>query len=54
MSTPLLILRAVQMGISVQDMDLLSIGMIQDMYTESLNDQEDYARVATQEDFDKF
>ena len=54
MSTPLLLLRAVQMGISIQDMDLLTIGIIQDMYTESINDQTDYARVATQEDFDNF
>lgn len=54
MSTPLLLLRAVQMGVSIQDMDLLTIGMIQDMYAESLNDHEDYARVATQEDFDRF
>ena len=46
--------RAVQLGISVADMDLLTIGMIQDMYTEALNDQEPYAIVATQEHFDAF
>ena len=54
MSTALLMLRAVQLGISVVDMDLLTIGMIQDMYTEALNDQEPYAIVATQEHFDAF
>ena len=54
MSTPLLMLRAVQLGISVADMDLLTIGMIQDMYTEALNDQEPYAIVATQEHIDAF
>ena len=54
MSTPLLMLRAVQLGISVADMDLMTIGMIQDMYTEALNDQEHYAIVATQEHFDAF
>lgn len=55
MSTALLILRAAQLGISIADMDLLTIGMIQDMAVESINDTEgDYARVATQEDFDRF
>ena len=54
MSTALLLLRAAQLGISIADMDLLTIGMIQDMYTEALNDQAPYARVATQEDFDNF
>lgn len=32
----------------------MTIGMIQDMYTEALNDQEPYAIVATQEHFDAF
>lgn len=54
MTTALLLLRAAQLGISMSDLDLLTIGMIQDMYTEAINDQETYARVATQEDFDKF
>ncbi len=42
------------MGIAIRDLDLLTIGMIQDMYTESLNDEADYDRIATQEDFDNF
>jgi len=54
MSTALLLLRATQVGVSISDLDLLTIGMIQDMYTEALNDQAPYARVATQEDFDRF
>lgn len=55
MTTALLLLRAAQMGISIADMDLLTIGMIQDMAVESHNDYDgDYARVATQEDFDRF
>lgn len=36
------------------DLDLLDIGMINDMWTERANDSVDYAEVATQEDFDKF
>lgn len=54
MSTALLLLRATQVGVSISDMDLLTIGMIQDMYVEALNDKTPYARVATQEDFDRF
>ena len=55
MTTALLLLRAAQLGISVADMDLLTIGMITDMYVEAANDRDgSYARVATQEDFDSF
>ena len=54
MTTPLFMLRAVQLGISIADLDLLSIGLVIDMYTESANDQEDYDLVASQEDMDKF
>lgn len=55
MTTALLLLRALQLGISIQDLDLLTIGMINDMYAEAMNDKEgDYAQLATQEDFDRF
>ena len=54
MTTALLLLRATQVGVSVSELDLLTIGSIQDMYVEALNDQAPYARVATQEDFDRF
>lgn len=54
MTTPLFLLRCVQLGISIRDFDLLTIGMVNDMYTESRNDDCKYATVATQEDFDKF
>lgn len=54
MSTALLLLRAAQVGISVSDLELMTIGMLQDIYVEALNDQVPYARVATQEDFDRF
>ncbi len=42
------------MGISIRDLDLLTIGMIDEMYTELSNDQEDYPVLATQEDMDRF
>ncbi len=54
MTTPLFLLRCVQMGISIQELELLSIGMINDMYAESRNDEWKYAQMATQEDFDRF
>lgn len=47
-------LRAVQLGISISDLDLLTIGLVIDMYTESANDHQDYDEMATQEDMDRF
>lgn len=54
MTTPLFLLRCVQLGISIRDLDLLTIGMVNDMYAESGNDDWNYNTVATQADFDKF
>lgn len=54
MTTPLFLLRCVQLGVSVRDLDLLTIGLVNDMYAESGNDECRYREVATQEDFDKF
>ena len=38
MTTPLFLLRCVQIGLSIRDLDLLTIGMVNDMYAESSND----------------
>ena len=46
--------RCVQLGLSMADLDMLSIGLINDMYAESRNDDCKYAELATQEDFDRF
>ena len=54
MTTPLFLLRSVEIGISIQDMDLLTVGLVIDMWTEKANDGVKYNRVATQEDFDNF
>ncbi len=54
MTTPLFLLRCVQLGLSMADLDMLSIGLINDMYSESRNDDYKYAELATQEDFDRF
>ena len=57
MTTPLFLLRCVQLGISIRELDLLTIGMVNDMYVESGNDQDadkNYRVIATQADFDKW
>lgn len=57
MTTPLFLLRCVQLGISIRDLDLLTIGMVNDMYVESGNDHDadkNYSVIATQADFDRF
>ena len=44
-----------QLGISIRDLDLLTIGMVNDMFVESRNDEyKGWRQVATQEDFDRF
>nr|DAK72113.1 MAG TPA: hypothetical protein [Caudoviricetes sp.] len=47
-------MRAVQLGISLRDLELVTVGMINEMYAEAANDSLDYPRLATQEDFDNF
>ena len=54
MTTPLFLLRCVQLGLSMADLEMLSIGLINDMYSESRNDDYKYDELATQEDFDRF
>lgn len=54
MTTPLFLLRCVQLGLSIRDLDLLTIGMVNDMYAESRNDECKYATLATQSDMDLF
>jgi len=55
MTTPLFLLRCVQLGLSLRDLDLLTIGTVNDMYTEMCNDDYDgYSEIATQEQMDMF
>ena len=44
----------IAVGLSMADLELLSIDLINDMYAESRNDDCKYAELATQEDFDRF
>ena len=54
MTTPLFLLRCLEIGLSIKDLDLLTIGMVMDIWTEKGNDSVNYDRVATQADFDRF
>ena len=54
MTTPLLLLRAVQLGVHISEMDLLTIGEINDMYAEMQRDEEPHEMLACQDDFDRF
>ena len=44
------LLRAVQCGISIRDLDLLSFGMVNDMFIEAGNDNCEYDQLATPDD----
>lgn len=47
--------KCVQLGIGIRDLDLLTIGLVNDMYAENSNDDyKGYKEVTTHEDFDKF
>lgn len=54
MNTALYVLRAKQMGLTLDEMEQLDEGFITDMIIESNNDSCEYQQLASQEDFDKF
>ena len=54
MTTPLFLLRCAQIGLSLSELDLLTIGVVNDMFTERENDDVEYDYKATQGDFDSF
>ena len=54
MTTALFMLRCVQLGLSIQDLDLLTIGMVAEMMIESQHDAYPYKQLASQSDMDKF
>ena len=57
LTTPLFLLRCMEVGISMRDLDLLTIGLIMDVWTEKGNDSV-YAKntvyLAGQAEFDAF
>ncbi len=54
MTTPLFLLRCKQLGLSMTELDLLTIGLINDMFTERENDDISYDFKATQDDMNAF
>lgn len=56
LNTAVFLLRCTEVGLSMTDLDHLTVGMVIDLFTERLNDQEEpnTTRKATQKDFDKF
>ena len=60
MTTALFLLRCVELGISIRDLDLLTIGMVIDLMVEKGNDGAEEnssngsVRAASQADFDAF
>lgn len=53
MNTSLFLLRCLQCGLSIADLDLLTIGMVNDIFVELRNDDYDYPVMATQADIDR-
>lgn len=54
MSTALFLLRCTELGLSMDDLDDLTVGMVNDMFIEKANDNYDWKEIASQEDMDKF
>ena len=53
-NTAVFMLRAIQIGLTLPDLDRLEYGEIMDMSIERGNDDCEYRQLATQADFDKF
>ena len=54
MTTPLFLLRCLQIGLSMRDLDLLTIGAVTEIFIERLRDDDSFNYIGTQEDFDSF
>lgn len=55
MTTPLFLLRCKQLGLSMTELDLLTIGLINDMFSErERDDYNGWTEIASQSDFDSF
>lgn len=50
----LFMLRCSELGLTVADLDSMTIGMVYDMLIEKSNDKAEYPYQATQDDIDKF
>ena len=53
-TTGLFLLRALQMGLTMADLKLVTVGMVLDMTIERANDSHEYPKLGTQADMDAF
>lgn len=54
MNTALFTLRCIQLGLRIEELEMLDEGFITDMIVESANDDCEYASIATKEDIERF
>lgn len=54
MTSALFLLRAKEIGLSLEELDLLTVGAVVDLIVEKSNDHFDYPQQMTQGDIDKF
>lgn len=54
LSTALILLRAKQLNLNLEELNLLTVGEVIDMLTEQSNDSYDWPYEATQDDIKKF
>lgn len=54
MTIGLFLLRCKELGLSINELENIDYGLVEDMLTEKNNDSYDYPYKATQEDFNKF
>jgi hypothetical protein len=54
MTTALFLLRCLQVGLKLDDLDKIEIGLVYDMFAEMSNDHAEWDIKPTQADFDKF
>lgn len=54
MTTPLFMYRCLQIGLSIADCDDVTIGLVNDMYAEKMNDEYDWPIKAQQDDLTAF
>lgn len=53
-TSALILLRCKQLGLTLEDLDVLDLGAVMDMAVEQANDDYEYPVLATQEDMDNF
>ena len=54
MTTALFLLRCTELGLTMVDLDDLSVGLVNDMFVEKSNDNYEWKELASQDDFDRF